>query len=578
MTLQEIATSSGGTVLQAYAYSFDSHGNILAVNDYCDAPAQPDQASVACCDPMSGSCSPKPLSATYQYDSLDRLTAMSSAATGTYPYNYDNAGNLINKENQAQQYGAGAGPHALTSSGGTTYAYDANGNATSVSDGTTFTWSPENMPVQVKSGGKTVDKSFVGEAVWKKVENGTTTYYLPAERVENGKLRKLYGSFGEKDPDDAGAIKLYHGDHLGSATLVTKGGTPIFRAAYYPYAEKVDGTERIANQSMPYSPSTNSPKLTFNFKEKDSIGFYDYGARIYNPRTGRFLSADTSAADGLNRYAYVRNNPLNHTDPTGHQSAFTTPMPGVVPVGISPDAWNRPPTATDAALAVGIVAAPAAIAAAPEAVAAAGTMGMGILLKAGQLLNGVSSAAPAAARGPSPSQQEIGAIHGAVNEAMEAGRTFSWWEPINKPALLHELRALGTKEALATAKLISTGRINVNIYNAASRAGQLTHLVGGTTYLNAPREITLYRMPWMAGGAPNWVGAADSAAHETMHALQVLRGIEGFTKADEFEAYQFGQAAVRGNQFASPADLMHFIFQMYPGLPEGNLPANLPGH
>ena len=54
-----------------------------------------------------------------------------------------------------------------------------------------------------------------------------------------------------------------------------------------------------------------------------SLGFYDYVARQYNPVLGRFLQADTIIPDpanpqSLNRYAYVLNNPLRYTDPTGH--------------------------------------------------------------------------------------------------------------------------------------------------------------------------------------------------------------------------------------------------------------------
>jgi len=50
---------------------------------------------------------------------------------------------------------------------------------------------------------------------------------------------------------------------------------------------------------------------------------YDYGARFYDPALGRFLSADTVVPEpgnpqALNRYSYVLNNPLGHTDPTGY--------------------------------------------------------------------------------------------------------------------------------------------------------------------------------------------------------------------------------------------------------------------
>ena len=46
-------------------------------------------------------------------------------------------------------------------------------------------------------------------------------------------------------------------------------------------------------------------------------------ARYYLPGVGRFASADTIVPDpgnpqDLNRYAYVRNSPLQYTDPTGH--------------------------------------------------------------------------------------------------------------------------------------------------------------------------------------------------------------------------------------------------------------------
>ena len=49
----------------------------------------------------------------------------------------------------------------------------------------------------------------------------------------------------------------------------------------------------------------------------------DLGARYYDPRLGRFHSADSVVAAPAtgrdwNRYSYGRNNPLRYTDPTGH--------------------------------------------------------------------------------------------------------------------------------------------------------------------------------------------------------------------------------------------------------------------
>lgn len=47
----------------------------------------------------------------------------------------------------------------------------------------------------------------------------------------------------------------------------------------------------------------------------------DYGSRRYDPELGRFTSPDTivpGGVQGLDRYAYVNNNPVRYTDPTGH--------------------------------------------------------------------------------------------------------------------------------------------------------------------------------------------------------------------------------------------------------------------
>jgi RHS repeat-associated protein len=270
-------------------------------------------------------------SASYGYDSLGQLTSMTTgspsdvcAPTGTCSYGYDSIGNLTNHNGVAQSYPpVGQGhPHAPASSGGEAFAYDPNGNLTHGAGNLDIQWNAENMAQQVSRGGATLTtKSFIGESVWKKVEAGATTYYLPEMRVENGQSRKYFSSFAERDTD--GSLKYYHGDLLGSSSLVTDAsGAVVHRAAYMPY-----GADRA-----PTPVGTFTPKLQFNFKEKETTtGLYDYGARMYNPATGRWLSADTDSKDGLNRYAYVSNNPLVHRDPTGHQK-LQLATPEVVPL------------------------------------------------------------------------------------------------------------------------------------------------------------------------------------------------------------------------------------------------------
>ncbi|HXQ35342.1 MAG TPA: RHS repeat-associated core domain-containing protein, partial [Anaerolineales bacterium] len=102
-------------------------------------------------------------------------------------------------------------------------------------------------------------------------------------------------------------------DHLGSASVVTDAsGTILGENRYYPFGETRLSTGSILTD-----------KLYTGQREMTGLGIYHYGARFYSPKLGRFLSPDTivpGAANpqNLNRFSYVRNNPLRYTDPTGH--------------------------------------------------------------------------------------------------------------------------------------------------------------------------------------------------------------------------------------------------------------------
>jgi RHS repeat-associated protein len=63
-----------------------------------------------------------------------------------------------------------------------------------------------------------------------------------------------------------------------------------------------------------------------------NIGWYDFGARYYDPAICKFLSVDplTEKYPGMSPYAGFANNPVRYTDPTGME----------IEEG-SRDEWNR---------------------------------------------------------------------------------------------------------------------------------------------------------------------------------------------------------------------------------------------
>ena len=119
-------------------------------------------------------------------------------------------------------------------------------------------------------------------------------------------------------------ITYYHQDHLGSTVIVT-GGPAATRVVYAPFGKVVAETA---------GGSTAAPDVGFTGQRFEaSVGIYDYGARWYHPDVGHFLTPDALVPDAydsqlLNRYAYVRNNPINKIDPTGN-----------TPIG-SGDGWD----------------------------------------------------------------------------------------------------------------------------------------------------------------------------------------------------------------------------------------------
>jgi RHS repeat-associated protein len=98
--------------------------------------------------------------------------------------------------------------------------------------------------------------------------------------------------------------------------ITDSAGAKVESLTYYPYGE--------VKSDLPGTP-VNVP-YKYTGKERDSsTGLMYYEARYYDPKLGRFISADTIIPNlrdpqDLNRYTYAGNNPFRYTDPSGHIS------------------------------------------------------------------------------------------------------------------------------------------------------------------------------------------------------------------------------------------------------------------
>jgi RHS repeat-associated protein len=116
----------------------------------------------------------------------------------------------------------------------------------------------------------------------------------------------------------SGTPSVLHADGLGSVRAQSDASAQVTRAVRYDeYGAPVGPREGGSPPGQPFR-FTGEP---WDY-EVHPAGLVQLRARAYNPELGRFLQRDPipgvlAVPLSLNRYAYVQNNPVSHTDPTG---------------------------------------------------------------------------------------------------------------------------------------------------------------------------------------------------------------------------------------------------------------------
>ncbi len=147
---------------------------------------------------------------------------------------------------------------------------------------------------------------YHGPLTYRMCKDGSVS--LSEARFAGGRFVRMRGAEG----DTMEPVYTFT-DHLGSVRAqASSGGNLMEHDNYLPFGTRWDDG----------SPTDPDNRYRFNGKEEQSFAglpYIDYGARMYDPCTARWLSQDPLAEKycSVSPYAFCNNNPVNIIDPNG---------------------------------------------------------------------------------------------------------------------------------------------------------------------------------------------------------------------------------------------------------------------
>jgi RHS repeat-associated protein len=130
-------------------------------------------------------------------------------------------------------------------------------------------------------------------------------------------------AMGTTDTGIPGTVTLdyFLTDQLGSVVAVTdSSGALLSQQRYLPFGQVRTDMGSATQTDLGFTGQRN-----LDAQGNTTLGLMDYKARMYDPSLARFVQPDTvipasQGPQGLNRYSYTTNNPVNSIDPTGHRN------------------------------------------------------------------------------------------------------------------------------------------------------------------------------------------------------------------------------------------------------------------